>query len=162
MRADISRLGDDVHALAYQLHPSVLDDLGLSEALRVECEQFSRRESIRAELTSFEAPAEIPPEVAVCLFRIAQEALRNVARHSRARAVRLAVTARNGTVRMTVSDDGVGFVPASGRMRSLGHASMKERAQLVGGTVDVESSPGRGTTVQVSVPHRSPGASSSS
>jgi signal transduction histidine kinase len=154
MRADLVRLGDDVHALAYQLHPSVLDDLGLNEALRVECEQFSRRESIHAELTSFEAPLELPSEVAVCLFRIAQEALRNVAKHSRAKHVRLAVTAGNGNVRMTVRDDGIGFVPAQGRLRSLGHASMRERAQLVGGTVEVESSTGRGTTVQVSVPHR--------
>jgi signal transduction histidine kinase len=152
MRADLARLSDDVHAVAYQLHPSVLRDLGLNEALKVECEQFSRRESIPARLASFEAPSELPPDVAVCLFRIAQEALRNVARHSRASRVSLAVTTTNGSVRMTVSDDGVGFVPAQARIRSLGHASMRERAHLVGGTLEVESAPGRGTTVHVSVP----------
>ncbi len=154
MRADLARLGDDVHALAYQLHPSVLDDLGLNEALKVECEQFSRRESIQAQLTAFEAPLELPPDVAVCLFRIAQEALRNVARHSRANRVSLAVTTTNGSVRMKVSDDGVGFHPAQLRVRSLGHAGMRERARLVGGTLEVESAPGRGATVDVSVPLR--------
>jgi signal transduction histidine kinase len=152
MRADLARPGDDDHALAYQLHPSVLDDLGLSEALKVECEQFSRRESIRAQLTTFEAPSEVPPDVSVCLFRIAQEALRNAARHSHASRVSLAVTASNGSVRMTVSDDGVGFVPAQRRARSLGHASMRERARLLGGTLEIESAPGSGTTVNVSVP----------
>lgn len=153
MRADLARLSDDVHAVAYQLHPSVLSDLGLNEALKVECEQFSRRESIPARLTSFEAPSELPPEVAVCLFRIAQEALRNAARHSRANQVSLAVTTRNGDVRMAVTDDGVGFDPSPTRARrSLGHASMRERARLVGGTLEVVSAPGRGTTVKVSVP----------
>jgi signal transduction histidine kinase len=152
MRADIARLGEDVHALAYQLHPSVLDDLGLNEALKVECEHFSRRESIPARLTVFEAPSELPPEVSVCLFRITQEALRNAARHSRASRVSLAVTTTNGSVGLTVSDDGVGFVPAQRRLRSLGHAGMRERAQLVGGTLEIESAPGRGTTVHVSVP----------
>jgi signal transduction histidine kinase len=152
MRADITRLSDDVHALAYQLHPSVLDELGLNEALKVECEQFSRRESIDAQLTSFEAPSEISTDVSVCLFRIAQEALRNAARHSRASRVNLAVTTANGSLRMTVSDDGVGFLPTQRRVRSLGHASMRERARLVGGGLDIESAPGRGTTVDVSVP----------
>jgi signal transduction histidine kinase len=151
MRKDLARLSDDVHALSYQLHPSVLDDLGLNEALKVECEQFSRRESIRARLTAFEAPSPLPSEVAVCLFRIAQEALRNVARHSRASGVSVAVTRVNGGVRMTVKDDGVGFVPAQLRLRSLGQASMRERARLVGGTIEVKSSPGHGTTVDVSV-----------
>jgi signal transduction histidine kinase len=153
MRADLARLGDDVHSLAYQLHPSVLDDLGLNDALKVECEQFSRRESIPARLTSFEAPSDLPSDVAVCLFRIAQEALRNAARHSRSKEVSLAVTTRNGGVRMTVRDDGVGFDSArTGFRRSLGQASMRERARLLGGTLEIESAPGRGTTVNVSLP----------
>lgn len=154
MRADLARLSEDVHSLSYQLHPSVLDDLGLSEALKVECEHFSRREGIAAQLRSFEVPAELPPEVAVCLFRVAQEALNNVARHSRAHKVSVAVATANGGLKMTVSDDGVGFVPGQRQVRSLGHASMRERARLVGGTLDVESAPGRGTTVNVAVPLR--------
>jgi signal transduction histidine kinase len=153
MRQDLARLGDDVHDLSYRLHPSVLDDLGLNEALKVECEQFSRRESMPARLTSFQAPSPLPSEVAVCLFRIAQEAMRNAARHSGASRVNLAVTTTNGHVQLAVSDDGVGFDPARGRIRrGLGQASMRERAALLGGMVEVESSPGRGTTVKASVP----------
>jgi signal transduction histidine kinase len=152
IRDDLVRLSEDVHALSYQLHPSVLDDLGLKEALAVECDRFSRRESIRAQVTSFDAPTELRPDVSLCLFRIAQEALRNVAKHSRARDVDIQVSASNGTMRMTLSDDGVGFDPARRIQRSLGHASMRERASLVRGRLDVESAPGRGTTVTVSVP----------
>jgi signal transduction histidine kinase len=152
MRADLSRLSEDVDALAYQLHPSVLDDLGLNEALKVECEQFSRRESMAARLVSFQAPSALPPEVAVSLLRIAQEALRNVARHSRARRVTIEVTSANGTLHMNVRDDGVGFLPGGRRVRSLGLASMRERAGLVGGRLEIESAPGRGTTVTVTVP----------
>ena len=153
MRDDLMRLSEDIHALSYQLHPSVLDDLGLKEALKVECERFSRRESIAAALTSFESPTELPADVSTCLFRIAQEALRNAARHSKASTVSLAVSPVNGAVQMTVMDNGVGFDAARRRTnRSLGHASMRERASLVQGTLEVHSKPGRGTTVKVSVP----------
>jgi signal transduction histidine kinase len=153
MRMDLARLGDDVHALSYQLHPSVLDDLGLSEALKVECAQFSRRESIPAQLTELETPSRLPREMQVCLFRIAQEALRNAARHSRASEVKLSLQTKNGSVELAVSDNGVGFDAArTSFRRSLGHASMRERARLVGGNVEVESFPGRGTRVVVSLP----------
>jgi signal transduction histidine kinase len=156
MREDLARLSDDVHALSYQLHPSVLDDLGLRRALQAECDRFSRREPIRADLASFDAPPELPAEVSACLFRIAQEALRNVARHSRASRVRLEVQSSNGGVQMTVKDDGVGFDPWRRARRSLGLASMRERASLVRGKLQLESAPGRGTTVMVSIPLRGP------
>jgi signal transduction histidine kinase len=160
LRTDLARLSDDIHALSYQLHPSVLHDLGLNEALKVECEQFSRRESIPATLTSFEVPLDLPSDVALCLFRIAQEGLRNAARHSRATRVSLAVATTPGSLRMTVSDNGVGFDPARAKTRpSLGHASMKERARLAGGTISIASSPGHGTKVVVTV-HPAKAASS--
>jgi signal transduction histidine kinase len=152
MHEDSVRLSDDVHALSYRLHPSVLDDLGLSEALRTECDLFSRRESIRAELTASELPAELPPSAAICLFRIAQEALNNVARHARASRVDLSLTRQNGGIQLTVNDDGQGFQPAQQKGRSLGHASMRERIRLVQGRLDIQSVPGRGTTVRAWVP----------
>src|SRR5439155_4461883 len=80
----LSRLSEDVHAVAYQLHPSVLEDLGLPDAIRTECESFSRRESIPADVKVRDLPDSLPRETALCMFRITQEALRNVVRHARA------------------------------------------------------------------------------
>jgi signal transduction histidine kinase len=158
MRDGLVRLGDDVQSLSYQLHPSVLHDLGLKDALEVECARFSRRESIRAHVVSHELPTDLPSEISVCLFRIAQEALRNVARHSLAREVTVSLARSEGMLRMTVTDNGVGFEPGRRNKRSLGHASMMERASLVGGKLEIESAPGKGTTIRVLVPL--PGASS--
>jgi two-component sensor histidine kinase len=153
MREELARLSEDVHALAYQLHPSTLDDLGLAEALRVECDRFSRLESIAARLDTSDPAPEPSHEVALCLFRIAQEALRNVARHSRASAVILACASSDGGVRLSVRDDGSGFDLEAGRRGpSLGLAGMRERVDLVGGKIDIQSAPGRGTTVAVWVP----------
>jgi signal transduction histidine kinase len=96
---------------------------------------------------------ELPRDVSTCLFRVAQEALRNAARHAQASSVRLVVAPANGAVEMTVTDNGVGFDSARRRTHhSLGHASMRERAALVSGALEVKSEPGRGTTVKVSVP----------
>ena len=82
MKDQLIRLSQDVHALSRQLHPSILDDLGLVDALRSECASFSQREGISIRYTPQDVPAGIPKEVALCLYRIAQEALRNIAKHS--------------------------------------------------------------------------------
>jgi signal transduction histidine kinase len=152
IREGLAELSEDVHTLSYQLHPRVLDDLGLEQALAVECNRFSRREKTMADLTVFEAPADLPDAVEICLFRVAQEALSNVARHALARNVSITVAALDNVVRLQVSDDGVGFDPAGRSIsRGLGHTSMRERARLVGGHLDIRGIPGRGTTVTLSV-----------
>jgi signal transduction histidine kinase len=153
MRDDLVRLGEDVHSLSYRLHPSLIEDLGLKEALQTECDRFSRSESIETKLDSGDVPETLPPDVSLCLFRVAQEALNNVARHARASRASLSLSPVNGGVRLVVSDDGVGFDPSRRRSHaSLGHASMKERVTLVDGKLQIESVPGRGTTVSVWVP----------
>jgi signal transduction histidine kinase len=92
-------------------------------------------------------------EVALCLFRVAQEALRNIARHSRAGCAEVSLRHRGGALQLTVWDDGVGFDPAAQRERvSLGLASMRQRASLLGGTVNVKSRPGQGTAITASIP----------
>lgn len=153
MREGLVRLSEDVHALSYRLHPSILEDLGLIEALKSECERFSRACSIRLEATAKDIPEKLPRDMALCLFRIAQEGLRNTARHAGARQAEVRLRRLNGGLQLTVSDDGAGFDPAGGRNRiSLGHASMRQRVSLLGGKLDIASSPGRGTTIQAWVP----------
>ena len=152
IREGLVRLSEDIHALSYRLHPSILEDLGLAAALRAECERFTRQETIATTVILPELPA-IPPETALCLFRVAQEALRNVTRHAKARQVEITVRILNGDLHLVVQDDGVGFDSTAQRARpSLGLASMRERVSLVNGELDIESEPGQGTTILVSVP----------
>ena len=98
-------------------------------------------------------PAVVGRDAALCLFRVAQEALNNVIRHAGARAASVTLRPMDGGLLLAVRDDGVGFDPASpGKGRSLGLASMRERVQLVNGTLDIESAPGRGTAIVAWVP----------
>jgi signal transduction histidine kinase len=100
-----------------------------------------------------EFPSALPPDTALCLFRVAQEALRNVARHARARTAEISLRPVDGGLQLAVQDDGVGFEPARDRERaSLGLSSMRERVYLLGGTLDVDSAPGQGTTIVAWVP----------
>jgi signal transduction histidine kinase len=153
VREGLVRLSEDVHALAYQLHPSVLDELGLAEALRTECERVGGQGPVDVSARLDPVPGAVGKDAALCLFRVAQEALTNVVRHSRANAASVALRQQSGGVILAVRDDGVGFDPANPRTgRSLGLASMSERVHLVNGTLDVESAPGHGTAVIAWVP----------
>jgi signal transduction histidine kinase len=153
LRAELGRLSEDVHTLSYQLHPAVLDDLGLPEALRSTCGRFARAESIPVHFVSRGLPSELPRNAALCLFRIAQEALRNVARHARASAVEVSLMMVDGGLQLTVGDDGIGFDPAEAFARGhIGHTSMGERVKLLGGELDIDTSPGNGTLVVAWIP----------
>jgi PAS domain S-box-containing protein len=152
MKDQLIRLSQDVHALSRQLHPSILDDLGLVDALRSECVSFSQREGISIRYTPQDIPAEVPKEVALCLYRIAQEALRNIAKHSRAREARIALTATDDSILLSIEDPGVGFNSSQLRGLGLGLASMEERARLIGGELTIRSEPGKGTLVEVFAP----------
>jgi signal transduction histidine kinase len=148
----LSRLGRDVHALAYRLHPSVIDDLGLEAALRVECDRLTRRSGLAAELEADDV-GDVPGDAALCLLRIAQETLRNVERHAGANRVRVELRRHADRVALGVHDDGCGFDPAADRGRaSLGLASMRERVALLGGRLEVRSHPGDGTQVLATLP----------
>ncbi len=148
VREGLVGLSEDVHSLAYQLHPSALEELGLVEALRTECDRFRRQ--VRADLSvDLESSTVVAgADSSLCLFRVAQEALRNVERHSGASGVTVSLRQRDGGLLLTVRDDGVGFDPAvQGGGRSLGLASMRERVELVGGTLRIDSEPGEGTAI---------------
>lgn len=153
LHGELARLGEDVHALSYRLHPSILDDLGLAEALKAECEQVARHAPLRVEVDVRDVPKELPADAALCIFRVAQEALRNVSRHAGAGTAKVSLRQQRGGLTLSVSDDGVGFDPREPRIHhGLGHAGMRERVRLLGGRIDVESARGRGTTVIAHVP----------
>jgi PAS domain S-box-containing protein len=153
VREGLVRLSEDIHALSYRLHPALLEDLGLAEALKAECERFSRQEKISVDVKFDPLLPVIPPETALCLFRVTQEALRNVSRHAKARKVKVSLRVLDGGLQLAVSDDGAGFVPSLQREKpSLGLASMRERVRLLEGELEIESAPGQGTTIMVWVP----------
>ncbi len=153
MREGLVRLSEDVHSLSYRLHPSILADLGLREALKSECERFSQTSSLRLDLNADEIPAQVPQDVGLCLFRIAQESLRNIARHASASRVGMRLRHLDGGLQLTVRDNGVGFDPAQHRIRaSLGLSSMQQRVALLGGKLKIDSKPVEGTVVSAWVP----------
>ncbi len=152
-RDRVAELSDCVHDLAYQLHPSVLDDLGLGVALKSYIKDYSQREGIDVTFHQGEMPEVLEPEVSTCLYRVVQESLRNVAKHAKAEKVWVTVESTPDTINLTVKDSGVGFTPESRIKGSgLGLVSMQERVRLVHGDFAVTSSPGGGTQISVRVP----------
>jgi PAS domain S-box-containing protein len=153
VRAQLMRFSEDIHSLAYQLHPSVLEELGLVEALRAECERRARLGRLAVAMDLESLPAMAGKEAELCLFRVAQEALNNVARHSGTNVASVTLRQADRGLLLAVRDDGVGFDPANPRQGpSLGLMSMRERVRLVNGTLDIETAPGRGTTLVAWVP----------
>ncbi|HUQ84230.1 MAG TPA: PAS domain S-box protein [Gemmatimonadaceae bacterium] len=159
LEALAGRLTRDARYFALELRPPELDDVGLESALQTYIEQWSARYGVAADLAVTGAAADrlLPSDVRTAIYRIAQEALTNVARHAKASHASVLLEKLDDEARLIVEDNGCGFEPGATAARAkaeqrLGHAGMRERATLVGGTVDVESSPGSGTAVYVRVP----------
>ena len=151
-------ISDDVHRLAYQLHASILDDLGLSAALQAYIDEFTRCESIQVGFVRAGLTAPIPPEVASCLYRVTQEALRNVAKHANSPHASVSVEHLDAGIRLVVADSGVGYDMSVSEKDStgLGVVGMQERVRLVHGRFSVTSRPGAGTQVEVWIPLENP------
>lgn len=153
LRTGTEELMADVRKLAHQLHPSILDHLGLEVALRSYCEDFSARAGIQVKYSVPVPLGEVPSNVALCLYRICQESLRNVAKHSGALLATVKLERGGDDIVLSVQDKGKGFDSgAAGRTGGIGLLSMRERARLVGGSLTIDSHPGRGTKVLVRVP----------
>jgi two-component system sensor histidine kinase UhpB len=145
----------DLQRIATELRPPALDEFGLLPALTRHVRDRTAGTPLEAAVDTEGRPHRLPPTVEVALYRIAQEALANVQKHSSARCARIRLHFRPTAVRLDVSDDGVGFAldEDGGEERSrLGIAGMRERASIVGGTVSVTSRPGGGTRVTASIP----------
>jgi signal transduction histidine kinase len=159
IRRDLVQLSDDVHSLSYALHPAILEDLGLIEALKAECARFGAVEGIPTSLRATDDIDQPIQAVSLCLYRVAQEALRNAARHSGARSVEIALRAVDGGLELAVRDNGVGFDPTRKQGRpSLGLAGMRQRLALVDGELTIDSAPGGGTSVVARAPLKPGGA----
>jgi PAS domain S-box-containing protein len=151
--AQVKRLSSEVHRLSHELHPAKLEQLGLVAALRGFCKEFALAHEMAIEFADRSAPRALPQDTALCLCRIAQEALHNVVKHSGATAARVELDMKGNELRLAIADDGVGFDPESMRGNgSLGLVSMDERARFVHGLLSVESHAGKGTRVEVRVP----------
>lgn len=151
--AQVQEISTDVHRLSYALYPSKLQHLGLSPALKSLCYEISSTGDLEVEFEESAVPSNLPKDIALCLFRIAQEALRNCVKHSDACIVKVILNNTCDEIRLTVSDDGRGFDMASGATnRGLGFISMRERLQMVGGRIEVQSDSLSGTRIQASVP----------
>jgi signal transduction histidine kinase len=139
-------LATDIRNLSGDLHSSKLEFVGLYFALRNLCEKISRQQNVPITLHIEEPPANPPPNLELCIYRIAQEALNNVVKHSRTTEAFVKLTYENGTIVLKVGDRCVGFDPSI-RQRGIGLASMRERLRVLGGELSVESILGKGTTV---------------
>lgn len=150
LRAELGDFADEIRARAHRMHPAMLEQLGLPAALR-ELAQGVGGTAGRARVEVPDGLSPLAPAQSTCLYRIAQEALRNVARHAAARETLITVGLARGGVQLTVEDDGRGFDPAHAGA-GLGLTSMAERARELGGRVSVRSRPGEGTRVVAWLP----------
>ncbi|WP_237481425.1 sensor histidine kinase [Lichenibacterium dinghuense] len=151
-------IGRDLHRVAADLRPTALDDLGLPKALAALSADWSARYEVAADVQVIGSEERLPDEVATTIYRVVQEALTNVLKHARARTVSVVLDRRPREVRVVIEDDGAGFDPDAdpvltpgGRPR-IGLRGMRERLGLIGGTLQIESSPGAGTSLFVAVP----------
>ncbi len=153
MKDKLVELSIDVHAMSRRLHPSILDDLGLADAVASECAMFRKRDGIVVNYRVENISREVPPNIAVCLYRIVQEALRNISRHAGATEVAISLVGENQAIRLSIKDNGKGFDPGQKTSQvGLGLDSMKERAYLIGGDFSAKSQPGQGTVIEVLAP----------
>jgi two-component system sensor histidine kinase UhpB len=150
---------EHLRRIAMELRPAILDDLGLVEALRWQAEEFQKQTGVPITLRVQGRIERLPRQVELVLYRVAQEALTNIARHARATRVEVTLNCSTEHLELFIADDGVGFDPEAvrrSRARSLGLIGMAERLALIGGTLEIDSAPGKGTRIRARVPAGGP------
>jgi signal transduction histidine kinase len=162
LRTDVSRLqqqtmdlAKDLRDLSHHLHPGVLQHAGLVAALKEHCSEFRRQHGIETTFSPAESVNGVPADIALCLYRVTQEALRNIADHAAARTVSVALNASTDAIELIISDDGRGFRLDDARTGGgLGLLSLDERVRLLGGALEVDTAHQRGTKLRAHVPLR--------
>jgi len=153
LKITAQQISADIHQLSYRLHPSKLDHLGLAAAVKGLCQELSATGRLQVEFEQYGFPASPPEDVTLCIYRIAQEALRNCVKHSGASSAMVLLQNTGNEVRLTVEDTGQGFLLNSGAMKKgLGFTSMQDRLRIVGGEMHIRAKPSLGTHIEVSVP----------
>jgi PAS domain S-box-containing protein len=147
-----SEISSELHEISHQLHPSRLETLGLVTTLGSFCKEFSLQHNLRVQFVHQDVPEKVPQDISLCLFRVVQEALRNVVKHSRAAEVKVELTRHNQQIDLCISDAGAGFDPAFAKVDGgLGLISMRERLRLVGGHLSIESEVSHGTRIRARI-----------
>ncbi len=153
LQKKIERLSTDLHNLSHRLHPAKLDQLGLVPTVKGHIREMKKMYGFTVELAEESFPKPLPGNIAICLFRIMQEALWNAKKYSQVTHAVVELTGKSHKVSLKVCDSGVGFdKPSIQSTAGIGFVSMEERARLVGGTLSICSRPGEGTRVEVDVP----------
>jgi PAS domain S-box-containing protein len=148
-----SEIAGDLQSLSHQLHSSMLDCLGIVTAIQAFCQELSKQHDLNIEFRDSNVPRDLPKDISLCLFRIAQEALHNAVKYSETNQFSVALSAAEEEVQLVVRDAGAGFdVEEAKKNRGLGLVSMQERVNLVHGRFSVESKPGQGTRIFAAVP----------
>jgi signal transduction histidine kinase len=149
----VSELGADLHALSHRLHSSTLESLGLVAGVRAFCEEFTDQQEVEVVFTHENVPRTLPGDVALCLFRIVQEALRNIKRHSGANQAEVRLEGSGDKLHLSVSDRGRGFdAKERSNQGGIGIRSMEDRLRLLGGHLQIHSQPGEGTRIDAWLP----------
>ena len=157
LAAETADIGLELHRFSHELHPARLQQIGLEGSIRGFCEDLADARQITVDVEINELPPALEMDVAVCLYRIVQEALHNVVKHSGVTRARVALTSVSGQIVLSVADRGVGFDRTAVLQKgTLGLVSMRERARLMRGQLVVTSKPGEGTNVEVRVPIGTP------
>lgn len=147
------KLSTDIHAISRQLHPSILDDLGLVDAIESECRNFTQREGIKVNYVPKAIPPKLSKEIGLTIYRIVQEGLRNIAKHAEAEEAQVSLIGHNNSISLIIQDAGKGFNPDDPKTKQgLGLISMEERTRLLNGELSIHSSIDQGTVIEARVP----------
>jgi PAS domain S-box-containing protein len=149
----ITETSKEIHRMSYDLHPSKLTHLGLVAALESLSEELRKRHGLRIDFTHQDVPVDLPKDMSLCLYRIVQECLNNVIRHSGAKRARVELVGTSSEIKLLVSDSGVGFDFESPKLKKgLGLVGMRERLRLVGGIIVINSQPSLGARIDATIP----------
>jgi signal transduction histidine kinase len=147
----------EVRRLSHHLHPSKLEYLGLVAAVKSFCKDLSEHQEMRIQFRHFDVPPSIPKAAALCIYRVVQESLRNVVKHSGAKKAQVVISCSAGEINLCISDEGAGFDPDSDKTKTgIGLIGMRERLLQIGGEISIDSRPSRGTRITARIPLKQP------